>query len=45
MYYFDPDGNEFELQVDNFATAAEAHAFMATEEYISNPIGVDIVPE
>lgn len=44
MYYFDPDGNEFELQVDNFATAAEAHEFMASEEYAVNPIGVDIVP-
>ena len=45
MYYFDPDGNEFELQVDNFATAQEAHAFMLSEEYAENPIGVDIVPE
>lgn len=45
MYYFDPDGNEFELQVDNFATAEEAHAFMSTEEYAINPIGVDYVPE
>ncbi|EWZ84231.1 hypothetical protein FOCG_11820 [Fusarium oxysporum f. sp. radicis-lycopersici 26381] len=42
MYYFDPDGNEFELQVDNFATAEEAHQFMATAEYAQNPIGVDI---
>ncbi|KAJ0143329.1 Bloom syndrome protein [Fusarium oxysporum f. sp. albedinis] len=42
MYYFDPDGNEFELQVDNFATAEEAHQFMATTEYAQNPIGVDI---
>lgn len=42
MYYFDPDGNEFELQVDNFATSAEARDFMASEEYARNPIGVDI---
>lgn len=42
MYYFDPDGNEFELQVNNFDTADEALAFMATEEYAWNPIGVDI---
>lgn len=42
MYYFDPDGNEFELQVDNFATPQEARDFMGSEEYARNPIGVDI---
>ncbi|KAL1851899.1 hypothetical protein Plec18170_006202 [Paecilomyces lecythidis] len=42
MYYSDPDGNEIELQVDNFDTAAEAHAFMTSPEYTINPIGVDI---
>lgn len=42
MYYLDPDGNEFELQVDNFNTAEQAVAFMATDEYARNPIGVDI---
>ena len=45
MYYFDPDKNEFEIQVDNFDTAEEAHKFMRTDEYKLNPIGVDIVPE
>lgn len=45
MYYFDPDGNEFEMQVDNYETAKEAHEFMATEEYRENPIGVDFIPE
>ena len=45
MYYFDPDRNEFELQVDNFATVEETHAFMRTEEFRGNPIGVDFVPE
>ena len=45
MYYFDPDGNEMELQVDNFSTADEAYAFMRSPEYLENPIGVDIVPE
>ena len=42
MYYFDPDGNEFELQVDNFPTPQEARDFMTSEEYARNPIGVDI---
>jgi catechol-2,3-dioxygenase len=46
MYYFDPDGNEFELQVDNFDTVEETHAFMSGPEYEENPIGVDIdIPE
>lgn len=42
MYYSDPDGNEFEMQVNNFDTSEEALAFMATEEYKQNPIRVDI---
>ncbi|KAJ9149938.1 hypothetical protein NKR23_g4083 [Pleurostoma richardsiae] len=42
MYYFDPDGNEFEMQVDNFDTAEQARQFMATPEYAKNPIGVDM---
>jgi catechol-2,3-dioxygenase len=45
MYYLDPDENEFEMQVDNFATAEEAHDFMRTEEFGLNPIGVDFDPE
>lgn len=45
MYYFDPDKNEFEMQVDNFDTAEAAHAFMRTDEYKLNPIGVDFEPD
>jgi catechol-2,3-dioxygenase len=45
LYYSDPDGNEFEINVDNFDTAAEAHAFMQTDEYLQNPIGVDFDAE
>lgn len=45
MYYFDPDRNEFEMQVDNFDTAEEAHRFMMTDEFKANAIGVDFVPE
>lgn len=45
MYYFDPDGNEIELQVDNFDTVEETYAFMASAEFAENPIGVDIVPQ
>lgn len=45
MYYCDPDGNEFEMQVDNYATSEEVYEFMKTEEFLINPIGVDFIPE
>jgi catechol-2,3-dioxygenase len=40
MYFKDPDGNKVELQVDNFATAEEANAWMRCGEFAANPIGV-----
>ena len=40
FYYYDPDGTNVELQTDNFETAAETHAFMASDEFRRNPIGV-----
>jgi catechol-2,3-dioxygenase len=45
MYYSDPDGNELETQVDNFDTAEEAIAFMGSEKFAENPVGVDFEPE
>jgi hypothetical protein len=45
IYYQDPDGNQIETQVDNFATVAEATAFMVSSEFAENPIGADFVPE
>lgn len=45
LYYSDPDGNEFEINVDNFDTAAEAHAFMQTDEHMQDPSGVDFDAE
>ena len=45
LYYRDPDGNDIELQVDNFATAAEATAYMKGPEYDADPIGVAYRPE
>lgn len=45
IYYLDPDGNEVETQVDNFATSEEATAFMCGPDFGENPIGVDFVPE
>jgi len=44
FYYQDPDGNRMEFQVD-CCTAEEANAFMRTDSFEANPIGVVIHPE
>lgn len=41
MYYRDPDGNRMEFQVDCFDGAAEANAFMHSDVFAANPVGVD----
>lgn len=45
MYYFDPDGNQIEAQIDNFDTAEEADGYMRSHSYSENPIGVNFDPE
>lgn len=45
IYYNDPDGNEVEVQVDNFSTVEETDAFMASKEFEENPIGIEFDPE
>lgn len=45
LYYADPDGNYAELQVDNFDTVEEAAAYMYTDAFRTNPIGVDVDPD
>jgi catechol 2,3-dioxygenase-like lactoylglutathione lyase family enzyme len=45
LYYRDPDGNQIELQVENFATAEDSIAFFSSPEFAENPIGVDFDPE
>ena len=45
MYYKDPDGNQIELQVDNFDTADEATMYMAGPKFEENPIGIEYDPE
>lgn len=45
FYYADPDGNQIELQVDNFDTVEEAGAFFFTDAFALNPLGVDIDPD
>lgn len=44
MYYRDPDGNEIELQVDNFTTMDECRGWFSSEAFAANPIGVDFDP-
>ena len=45
LYYKDPDGNKVELQVDNFATADECNAWMRSDAFAANPIGVVLEPD
>jgi len=43
MYYADPDGNQVELQVDAM-TPDDSEAFMASDVFAANPIGVEFDP-
>ncbi|MEV7284957.1 VOC family protein [Streptomyces sp. NPDC093252] len=45
MYYADPEGNQIELQVDNFATVEEGTRFMESDAFRANPIGVPFDPD
>ncbi|MGH9872473.1 MAG: VOC family protein [Pyrinomonadaceae bacterium] len=45
VYYQDPDGNRMEFQVDCCANADEAHAFMHSDAFAANPVGVEIDPD
>lgn len=45
LYYRDPEGNDIELQVDNFTDAAEAAAFFHTDTFANDPIGLEFDPE
>jgi catechol-2,3-dioxygenase len=45
LYYRDPDGNQIELQIDNFTTAEEAEAFIHSGAFAENPIGVEFDPQ
>ena len=44
LYYRDPDGNRMEFQVDH-GTVEEAIAFMASEKFAANPIGIAFDPD
>ena len=45
LYYADPDGNQIECQVDNYATVEEAGKFFFSDAFRINPIGVDFDPD
>jgi catechol-2,3-dioxygenase len=45
MYYRDPDNNQVELQIDNFATAAEGQAYMESPAFRKNPVGIEFDPD
>lgn len=44
MYYQDPQKNQVELQIDVFETLEGANAFLETEAFARNPIGVMFDP-
>tara|TARA_A100001037_G_C14969395_1_gene553007 strand:- start:260 stop:865 length:606 start_codon:yes stop_codon:yes gene_type:complete len=44
MYYFDPDKNQVELQVDNIPEE-KFEEYFANGEFTSNPIGIKFDPE
>jgi catechol-2,3-dioxygenase len=44
LYYQDPDGNQAELQID-LVTPVQAEAFMASDTFAANPLGVPFDPE
>ena len=41
-YYQDPDGNRMEFQVDCCENAEEAHAYLHSDAFAANPIGVAV---
>jgi hypothetical protein len=46
MYYHDPDNNQVELLIDNFATATEGQAYMRGRSITDkNPVGVVYQPD
>jgi catechol-2,3-dioxygenase len=45
LYYRDPDNNQIEFQVDNFATDEELDAWFSSGSFDDNPIGVIFDPD
>ena len=45
FYYYDPDGNKVELQMEFITTEEQFRAFAATGGMDKNPVGVEMKPE
>lgn len=45
FYYRDPDGNQVELQIDNFDSLEALETWFSSGVFQSNPIGVEFDPE
>ena len=45
MYYKDPDGNEIEVQVENFDDVNDVKKFLESDNFRMNPFGTDFDPE
>ena len=45
LYYADPNANKVELQVDNFATGAEASAYFRSPAFAANATGTTFDPD
>lgn len=45
LYYRDPDENIVELQSDNFPTSEEGAAYLRSDHFVANPIGVVFDPD
>jgi len=45
IYYRDPDGNQLEFQVENFADAKAGRDYFHSEAFAENPIGVEFDPD
>lgn len=41
FYYADPEGNQIELQVDSFPDAKATNAWLGSEAFKRNPIGIE----
>ncbi|MEM9104715.1 MAG: VOC family protein [Pseudomonadota bacterium] len=45
FYYFDPDRNQLELQVDAFDSVEELNDWFLQSDFAVNPVGVKVDPE
>lgn len=45
FYYADPEGNQIELQVDSFPDPQATNAWIGSEAFRRNPIGIEFDPE